>query len=450
MTDIHRLQFARQYLSTREIRVPPANPDPGLTPPDSYASDLLIDPGYRVDAFCMKVRRRMLGPHQLVCLAMRPVSMSSGPDESLRTAIDNRLSNKIRSHDGTTAWFSSEVMAVSLIIPPDADWEPIAGQIRDEVSSLTGESVPAGAALFPFKHFSRKDTIYSAVYALDHACFYNTGPMIFCCAASLNILGDRRFQMDRIEDAAQAYEMGLQMDPEDVNLLNSLGVCCSISNRLDQALALFENAAAFLPHDPLTLYNAGLTCSLTDRLEQGLDYLVRACELDGSLFEIQLTTGILFARLGRYRDALDHLETASRIDPEASPPWGIMGEIHLADGRLTEAATAFNRAIQRHARDCWAMSGLARVYDIQNRNLDIALSLAEQSVDLAPRIRLFRQRLGRILLKTGNFHAAEIAFSTGAALSDAPDHPLPDGVSPQRSPDGDRSSRTATHSQRTA
>jgi lipoprotein NlpI len=51
---------------------------------------------------------------------------------------------------------------------------------------------------------------------------------------------------------------GLLLDPADVNLHNSLGVCHGVLKDYDNALSAFENAIWLAPEEMMAIYNKGL------------------------------------------------------------------------------------------------------------------------------------------------------------------------------------------------
>jgi len=182
-------------------------------------------------------------------------------------------------------------------------------------------------------------------------------------------------------------------------------------NRLDLAREQFEQAMAIDGDDFMILYNAGLTCTLLNDLEKGLEYLQKATELNTPLYDAELTSAILRIKRDEPGKASTHLRNAIRINPKSGVARRILGDIHLHLDQPDKAAREYSCAIKLNPWDANALSGLARAYEIQNKNLDIALDLASQSLIVDPDNPYFRIRLARVHLKKGNFDSAEIEFS---------------------------------------
>ncbi|MCP4022757.1 MAG: hypothetical protein GY729_13010, partial [Desulfobacteraceae bacterium] len=71
----------------------------------------------------------------------------------------------------------------------------------------------------------------------------------------------------------------------------------------------------------------------------------------------------------------------------------------LSQKESEKAGKEFNKAIKVNPSDAAALSGYARSLELQDKNLNIALSFARQSTKLEPKNKLFQRRLGIILSK---------------------------------------------------
>ena len=429
MTAKDRIHIAEQFLASRELSVlrsesPPW--DKGLTPPREYVSDMLIKGNYKTEAFSLKLNRFQPSQAPLLCMTMRLTSGEAKKDNFRDQPEHNeKISRLIVPRSGIMAWLTPSVLTMALPLSLDVSARHTASCIKEELETALGVTISMGAADFPWMDFSRREIFFHGIRALDHAGFHDPGALIFPTAITFNITGDKRYRSGLFEEALAEYQLGLQLDPNDVNLLNSLGVCNCVLDRCDQALEQFEKALEIVPNDVMALYNAGLVCNLMEKLDKGGDYLARASQLNNTLLEIELTAGILFSKAENYPRALSHLEKAVSIAPRVGLPRALIGDIHLKLRDYARAATAYTKAIKCNPRDPWTMSGLARVYEIQNINMDIALTLGRQSIVLAPEIPLFHHRLGRIYLKKGCYEKASSEFLQGVDHLNAVDEPEP-------------------------
>ena len=424
MIDADRYTTLIQYPASRDLALvspshPAAHHQP-LLPPATFLSDMLMAENYKTAAFSLQLARfhTRTGQAPFLCLTLQFSSPSSEVDNFRDAPGPHALiARKIQKRGGIMAWLSPVVLVMAISLPHGtATASQMAAKIQADMAEELAVTITMGAAVYPHLTFTPDAVFHHAIRALDHARFYPRGATTFVDAATFNISGDRRYALENFESALTEYHTGLLLDPGDVNLLNSLGVCYSVLNRFEPALAQFEKILSLMPDDVPALYNAGLTCHLMAAPDQSARFLTRASHLDNSVYEIEFTAGIVAAIRRNGKAALAHLHRAAELMPRAGAPLSLCGDVYRHKKEFSQALTAYTRAIKHNPCDSWAMSGMARVYEIRNTNLSVALSLACQSIELTPEIPRFYLRLGRIYLKCNDHAKAWEAFSRGYAL----------------------------------
>ncbi len=390
-----------------------------LNAPEEYLSDKLSPCTAGMDAFMLKLNRAEISREFFLCAVIKLHTQNTNPsalyqpvNEETKQFLDSFLSpNK-------GIWYSINNNHIALAL-----WEAQEKKIENHLFSIKKEigrtaqvTVSAGAcwsftALQPEKGpFSRKATFHNAVKALDHGAFYGPGSLTFFDAVSLNISGDRLYQLGKIKEAALEYKKGLDIDSENTNLLNSQGVCFALMNQLEPALKAFEKAIGINPNEVMAVYNAGLVCVVTNQISKGLKYLQTASRLNSQIYEIELTAGRIFTREKLFDEAEIHINRAARLRPDLSSPYRTLGDLFMAMEKVDRAEAEYKKAVKLNPSDAGALSGLARAFEIQNSNLDIALTFALESVELEPDNPDFHQGLGRIYAKLKKNDLAEEAF----------------------------------------
>ncbi len=92
---------------------------------------------------------------------------------------------------------------------------------------------------------------------MTHAAVVGPGSMVVLDAVSLNISGDQLYQAGNLQGAVEEYRKALQLDPSNVNVHNSLGVCYGMMERYDAAEAEFDAALLLKPDEVMALYQSG-------------------------------------------------------------------------------------------------------------------------------------------------------------------------------------------------
>ncbi|MCU0538447.1 MAG: tetratricopeptide repeat protein [Desulfobacterales bacterium] len=302
---------------------------------------------------------------------------------------------------------------------PQAGAEEASAAVRslqEKCRSRTARTLTAGIALHPTLAYAVHEALENARKAVDHAVFFGPGARALFDAVSLNISGDRFFERGETEAALREFGRALALDPVNLNVLNSLGVCHAVRGEYEQALKSLEAAARIDGRDYMAAYNIGLVHRLLNQREKALEWLQRAAALRADVFEILFQTGTLELEFGRPQAARERLERAARLRSKSGGVYRYLGDCYDALALPEKAIGAYKKALQFNPRDPAALSALGWLFDGTGENPEIALVFCRESVALAPENALFRHRLGRLLLKSNRSEEALREFEAAGEL----------------------------------
>lgn len=373
-----------------------------IKPPKDYLSDFLLEKTHRIERFESRLTGAKIPGKNFLCAVIQiSCDPQDGLQEKAKTTFEDTFNSLLNHHRGI--WESINDTAFALAFW-DFENETKASRLilslKEKVSDVLNTRTLVGVSFYPFHKFTKRQTFENAIKAADHAAFFGPDTLIHFDATSLNIFGDRLYQLNHCELAANEYKKGLELEHKNINLLNSLGVCYAIMGKMDKATALFEKAMKINSNEPLVMYNIGLVNKINKDIDRAIVYLKKAHGIDNTIPEIELLLGNLLAQKGQLDQALPHLETASKLNPELGAAFRLKGEFFLEKGKYPDAAKEFNEAIKRNPRDAPSLSGYAKALEKQNRNLSIALTFAKNSVALDPANTSFKAVLNSIRKKT--------------------------------------------------
>ncbi len=393
-----------RYIS-REINFMQLESDPKnqpAHPPDRYFSDYLFTTTGPFTEFEGRLAGQAGLNNGCVCALLYITTLDS-TEEQTDPAIVNRLfqdtfGDMPEHEQGIWEHVFNDVFAMAFFNhETDREITDRITRLGKNLFAASSARLTAGISFCPAGEGEKvKDTFENAVKALDHAAFSGPGTIMHFDAVSLNICGDRRYQLGHCLEASLEYKKGLVLDPDDINLRNSLGVCYGVMNDLDKAAHQFQKALEINPDELMVLYNTGLVYSITRPTRQAIDCLEKAHAISKKIFEIEYLLGTLLLQEQDTDTALYHLEKACRLNPDAGAAHRSRGMIYLENGELEKAVKAFTKAIKLNPEDAQALSGAAAALERQNRNLPIALTFARKSTDLEPDNALFSERLDQI------------------------------------------------------
>ncbi len=395
-----------------------------------YLSDRIFSEEFWMESFLKMLDQADFHEKKFFCAVIRQNVSTKDKAHASATGKEHKAVKHKKNNKDKTIIFSTEILLSKLARENHGLWDRINNNIfviameysdrkknkktiqdiKNHLSSICKGSVSIGIAESPYLDFNKKDTFYNAVKALDHSGFLGDDKTVFFDAVSLNISGDRLYHIGRTEDAAKEYQKGLEIEKDNINLLNSLGVCFGMMKKLEMANENFKKAMNIDDKEIMAVYNTGLVYEIMNDTEKALQYFIKASKINNEIFEVELGTGKLFYRTKNFAEALFHLEKAVKLNPLSSSPLRIMGDIFLEQEKYAKAVTTYKKAIKINPDDAFSLSGLGAAFEIQDKNLDIALSFARKSVAMEPENTLFRERLDKIYKKKEADNIVQLKF----------------------------------------
>ena len=301
---------------------------------------------------------------------------------------------------------------------PEADEKTCAGtaeEIRGQVAGAADATVSIGIAVYPTLDYEKTKILENAEKAIAHGAFFGPGSIVCFDAVSLNISGDTHYQSGNMDAAVAEYERALALDPHNVNVHNSMGVCHGDRGEYDKALDFFNKAIELDPGDVFAIYNAGNIHMQKEDPETALDYFNRALKIEENLFELLFQAGRALYELGRPGEALSHINAAiSKTETPGGIAYRYIGDCCLALERPQDAIRAYNTALKLRPDDAHALSTLAHCYENESSNPEIALVYSEKAVEIQPDSGLFHYRLAMMYLNRNRLEEARDHFETAA------------------------------------
>ena len=275
----------------------------------------------------------------------------------------------------------------------------VADKSREKLATLRKETVSIGIASYPTLDYEKASILENAHKALKHAELIGPGSTVSFDAVSLNISGDRLYQEGDINGAIEEFKLALLIDPSNLNIHNSIGVCYGVLGAYEKAIEHFEEAVRLDATEVMALYNAGLINILINNNDEALEWLLKADSTGDDVFEVAFHAGKLFFDKGKLKKGRLFLEKAVQLRPKSGTAYLYLGECYMAANMIDEAVSAYKKAIKNNPNDAASLSALGYLFDVQGENPEITIIFCQQSIDIEPENGLFRNRLGKLYFK---------------------------------------------------
>ncbi|MBK9065253.1 MAG: protein kinase [Acidobacteria bacterium] len=157
------------------------------------------------------------------------------------------------------------------------------------------------------------------------------------------VLAHATFLTGDAKEAERGFKRAIELDANNVSALHWYSHLLVKQKRWDESLAMSKR---LLELDPMGYWNVHLGEHYRAKGERALalEQFRRAVELDANLPNAQWELGRFLLEEGRVAEALPHLETAHRLDPEAPQMRQSLADAYERSGRPADAARLRARA----------------------------------------------------------------------------------------------------------
>jgi tetratricopeptide (TPR) repeat protein len=180
------------------------------------------------------------------------------------------------------------------------------------------------------------------------------------------------------------------------------------------------------PYDWKTYQDMGMVMLTLGRRPDAIEHLESAARLNPRAIEAINTLGGVLLESGRVEDAVEHFRTVLRLDPGFARAHDNLGSAFASQGRLDEALTHYREAIRWNPADPRTRYNLGRVFFLQ-QDFDAAIREYAEAVRLAPDLSPARAGLADALFRRGMLRVAQGETHDAVqhwreALQTLPDH----------------------------
>ncbi|MFZ5994564.1 MAG: tetratricopeptide repeat protein [Thermodesulfobacteriota bacterium] len=268
--------------------------------------------------------------------------------------------------------------------------------LKSQIKEDCGKTVTMGLAGYPLLDYEKEEIAFNAYKALVHTDFFGPDTITAFDAVSLNISGDTLFNAGHIHGAIMEYKKGLSLDPQDVNLLNSLGVCYARLKWYKKAISCFEKTLSLEKDNFMAQYNLGLAYLKTGIPDKAFLALRQATSLNGNHFDILFQMGKLLQEQKRGAEAVGYFQKAAQCPDAKGYIYRYLGEAYLGLNLKKDAMTAFKKAVKSNPADAFSFSWLGMLYAELKNDLEIARTLCQKALELDHQNSLYWKTIGRI------------------------------------------------------
>jgi tetratricopeptide (TPR) repeat protein len=142
-----------------------------------------------------------------------------------------------------------------------------------------------------------------------------------------------------------AYNETLQIDPGNINALNSKGVVFEELKEYKKALETYDGALGVDSEYATAWYNRGNTLSKMRKYKDAVKSYDKALEINPENVKALYNKGAVFGDTGKYLEALDCYDKFIELNSENVKVWYFRGTVLQKLGKLQEALESYDTAL---------------------------------------------------------------------------------------------------------
>jgi len=215
-------------------------------------------------------------------------------------------------------------------------------------------------------------------------------------ATAWSSLGFAYINLNRDNDAIEAFRQALRINPEDTTAWRGLGVAYDKLNRSNDAVEAFRQALRINPKDTFVWYSLGVAYDKLNRYNDAVEAYRQALRINPEYPFVWYSLGVTYGSLNRYNDAVEAYRQALRINPEYPFVWYRLGVAYINLNRDNDAIEAFRQALRINPEDANAWYGLGVAYNLSGNRTAALDAVSElRRLDPAQADKLFNSIMPR-------------------------------------------------------
>lgn len=163
--------------------------------------------------------------------------------------------------------------------------------------------------------------------------------------------GFSQHQQGKLSQAILTYEQVLQLQPNNFDALQLLGVIAGQNDNHSLAVDFLTKAVEINPSSPVSFLNLGLSLKAMNRVEEAIASYDLAIKLMPELADAHNNRGVALESLNRSHEALQCFDRAILIDPDYARAYYNRGVSLESLGRLYDAIENYDFAIKLNLED---------------------------------------------------------------------------------------------------
>ena len=235
-----------------------------------------------------------------------------------------------------------------------------------------------------------------------------------------NMLGASAAQIGKLDQAVQAFEQIISLNPNQANAYFNMGNALKDQGKLEEAIVAYNKALAIKPDYEAALNNVvvalkNLGKTGEKRLKKVLETYNKAQALKAENSNSYFSRALALQEQGKLEEAIDAYNKALAIEPEYAEAYSNMGNVLKDHSKLEEAIEAYNKALAIKPDYAEAYSNMGVTLQEQGK-LEEAIDAYNKALDIKPEYAEAYSNMGVAFKHQGKLEEAIDAYNKALAI----------------------------------
>ncbi|MFZ5531335.1 MAG: tetratricopeptide repeat protein [Pseudomonadota bacterium] len=228
-------------------------------------------------------------------------------------------------------------------------------------------------------------------------------------------LGNQAKSRHDPEEALACFERGLQLEPENVELLYLAGDTLHDLGEFGRAAAYLQKASRIDPRHVASVYTLAVALHDLGRLEEAIAAYQAAAALRRDHTKTHNNLGSAYLRLGRVDEAIPSLERALQLDPDNFMAHYNLGSAYYLKKNYPDARQHFQAAVTLRPDFAQAHNNFANLLK-EEGDMRGAMEHYQQAIQYDPDLKEAYPNLAEVLMHLGRQEEARAAYRRSLQL----------------------------------
>ncbi len=216
-------------------------------------------------------------------------------------------------------------------------------------------------------------------------------------------------QMGRFEQAETLYLDILKEDPNNIGVINMLGILYDQTTRPDLALTYMKKAAQLDPENEGLQNNLGLALISNNQVDEAITVLKKAIEKGPSSLDIRNSLGAAFYKAKRYSEAIECYQDILQENPNFTDAHFNLGKALQDIRQFDQAIAAYQQVLKLTPNNVKALISLGSLM-MDSNNLEQAEHYYQKALNINPISLEANYNLGLVYHRQGQLNKAIVKY----------------------------------------